>query len=131
MNPGSENGTLDKFHLGVSADGQSCMMIFIDEEHRAIRCTADFAQFSAFIANLNRAAAEMARRRCVLGEEDAPAHTPMNVTFAKFQLSRDDSYIEGALVGEAGEIVGIRMHPDVACQITRAMLLTAPAASSC
>src|SRR5205807_9584451 len=28
---------LDKFQLGVSADGQSCMMIFIDEEQRAIR----------------------------------------------------------------------------------------------
>ena len=33
MNLSDENGTLDKFHLGVSADGQSCMMIFIDEDH--------------------------------------------------------------------------------------------------
>ena len=48
--------SLDKFHLGVSTDGQSCMMIFIDEEHRTIRCAADFEQFSAFIASLNRAA---------------------------------------------------------------------------
>ena len=55
----------------------------------------------------------------------------MNVTFAEFQLSRDDSYIEGALIGDSGEIVGIRMHPDVACQLTRAMLMTTPAASSC
>ncbi len=67
MNLGDENGTLDKFHLGVSADGQSCMMIFIDEEHRAIRCTADFAQFHAFITSLTCAAAEMARRRAALG----------------------------------------------------------------
>jgi hypothetical protein len=123
---------LDKFHLGVSADGQSCMMIFIDEEQRAIRCTADFAQFSAFIASLNRAAAEMARRRSALGDDEASASSgALNVTFAEFQLSRDDEYIEGALVGDSGEIVGIRMHPDVACQVTRAMLMTAPAASSC
>ena len=131
MNLGDENGTLDKFHLGVSADGQSCMMIFIDEEQRAIRCTADFAQFSAFITSLTRAATEMARRRTALGEDEAAPNGAMNVTFAEFQLSRDDAYIEGALVGESGEIVGIRMHPDVACQITRAMLMTAPAASRC
>jgi hypothetical protein len=123
---------LDKFHLGVSADGQSCMMIFIDEEQRAIRCTADFAQFNAFISSLTRAAAEMTRRRSAMGDDDTTASSSaLNITFAEFQLSRDDEYIEGALVGDSGEIVGIRMHPDVACQITRAMLMTAPAASSC
>ena len=131
MNLDSENGTLDKFHLGVSADGESCMMIFIDEDHRAIRCAANFAQFNALIASLNRAAAEMARRRNMLGEEASTPSGSMNVTFAEFQLSRDDSYIEGALIGDSGEIVGIRMHPDVACQLTRAMLMTTPAASSC
>ena len=125
------NGTLDKFHLGVSADGRSCIMIFLDEDKRAIRCTADFAQFNAFIANLNRAAGEMARRRNSLGDEEPMPSSAMNVTFAEFQLSRDDDYIEGALIGDAGEIVGIRMHPDVACQLTRAMLMTTPAASSC
>ena len=56
-------GTLDKFHLGVSADGQTCMMVFVDEDQRTIRCVADFSEFNAFIANLNRAAAEMMRRR--------------------------------------------------------------------
>jgi len=127
-----DNGTLEKFHLGLSADGQSCLMIFLDEERRTIRYTADFAQFSAFIASLNRAAAEMARRRSAFGEEEESVPSgAMNVTFAEFQLSHDDDYIEGALIGESGEIVGIRMHPDVACQITRAMLMTAPAASSC
>jgi hypothetical protein len=131
MIPDNGNGTLDKFHLGVSADGRSCMMIFLDEDQRAIRCTADFAQFNAFIANLNRAAAEMARRRNALGDEEATPSGAMNVTFAEFQLSRDDDYIEGALIGDSGEIVGIRMHPDVACQLTRAMLMTTPAASSC
>ena len=131
MIPGDENGTLEKFHLGLSADGQSCMMIFLDEERRTIRYTADFAQFHAFIASLNRAATEMARRRSELGEGESAPSGAMNVTFAEFQLSRDDDYIEGALIGDSGEIVGIRMHPDVACQITRAMLMTAPAASSC
>jgi hypothetical protein len=132
MIPGDENGTLDKFHLGLSADGQSCLMIFLDEERRTIRYTADFAQFHAFIASLNRAAAEMQRRRAASGDEDDSAPSgALNVTFAEFQLSRDDDYIEGALIGDSGEIVGIRMHPDVACQITRAMLMTAPAASSC
>jgi hypothetical protein len=131
MIPGDENGTLEKFHLGLSADGQSCMMIFLDEDRRTIRYTADFAQFHAFIASLNRAAAEMARRRSELGEDESAPSGAMNVTFAEFQLSRDDDYIEGALIGDSGEIVGIRMHPEVACQITRAMLMTAPAASSC
>src|SRR5437773_5799875 len=124
MTLGNGNGTLDKFHLGVSADGRNCMLIFIDEEQHAIQCTADFAQFNAFIASLNRAAAEMARRRNELGDDEATPCATMNVTFAEFQLSRDDDYIEGALIGDSGEIVGIRMHPDVACQMTKAVLRT-------
>jgi hypothetical protein len=130
---------LDKFHLGVSPDGQTCIMIFIDEEQRAIRCTADAAQFDAFIASLNRAAAEMARRRNALGDlageqegdEQPTSSGALNVAFAEFQLSRDDDYIEGALISDTGEILGIRMHPQVVCQVTQAMLKTTPAASSC
>jgi len=124
-------GTLDKFHLGVSADGQSCMMIFIDEDQRTIRCVADFSEFNAFIANLTRAAGEMARRRQEEGDEQGPDSTTLNVAFAEFQLSPNDAYIEGALVGDSGQIVGIRMCPEVACQLTKAMLMTAPAASRC
>jgi hypothetical protein len=124
-------GTLDKFHLGVSADGQSCMMIFIDEDQRTIRCVADFSEFNAFIANLNRAADEMARRRHVEGDEKSVASGTLIVAFAEFQLSPNDAYIEGALVGDSGQIVGIRMCPEVACQLTKAMLMTAPAASRC
>jgi hypothetical protein len=124
-------GTLDKFHLGVSADGQSCMMIFVDEDQRTIRCVADFSEFNAFIANLNRAADEMARRRHEDGDEQSVASGTLNVAFAEFQLSPTDAYIEGALVGDSGQIVGIRMCPEVACQLTKAMLMTAPAASSC
>ena len=56
-------GTLDKFHLGVSADGRSCVMVFMGEDRHTINCVADFAEFNAFIASLNHAANEMARRR--------------------------------------------------------------------
>ena len=125
------SGTLDKFHLGVSADGTTCMMVFVDEDQNAIRCVADFSEFNAFIANLNRAAAEMQRRRHEEGDEQGPVCGTLNVAFAEFQLSPTDAYIEGALVGDAGQIVGIRMAPDVACQLTKAMLMTASAASRC
>ncbi len=125
------SGKLDKFHMGVSADGQSCMMIFVDEDQRIIKCLADFSEFNAFIANLNRVAGEMARRRSAMGDEEETVSGTLNVAFAEFQLSPTDSYIEGALVGDSGQIVGIRMCPEVACQLTKAMLMTAPAASSC
>ncbi len=55
----------------------------------------------------------------------------LNVASGAFQMSAGDNYIEGALVGDTGEIVGIRMCPEVAFQLTRAMLATAPAASAC
>lgn len=126
-------GTLDKFHLGVSADGQNCMMIFVDEGKHTIQCVADFAEFKAFIDSLNRAAHEMARR---LGDEagaltSAGAIVPVkNLTGASFQRNPNDEYIEGALIADTGEIVGIRMCPDVACQMTRAVLMSA-AATAC
>ena len=124
-------GTLDKFHLGVSADGQTCMMVFVDEEQHTIRCVADFSEFNTFIASLNRAAVEMARRRHEEGGEEGPVCGTLNVAFAEFQRSPSDQYIEGSLVGDTGEIVGIRMCPEVACQLTKAMLLSTPEASRC
>lgn len=125
--------TLDKFHLGVSADGRSCVMVFVDEAHRTIDCVADFAEFNAFISSLNQAANEMARRRNALGDEEegGARFDTINVASAAFQLNPDAGYIEGALVGDSGEVLGIRMCPEVACQMTRAVLMTAPAASSC
>jgi hypothetical protein len=73
----------------------------------------------------------MSRRRHEEGDEEGPACGTLNVAFAEFQPSPTDAYIEGALVGDAGQIVGIRMAPDVACQLTKAMLMAAPAASTC
>lgn len=127
----TQTGTLDKIHLGVSADGQNCLIVFVDEAQHTIKCIADFSEFNAFIANLNAAAAEMSRRRQAEGNEEGPDCGTLNVAFAEFQLSPTDEYIEGALVGDSGQIVGIRMRPEVACQVTKAMLMTAPAASSC
>ena len=57
------NGTLDKFHLGVSADGQTCMMVFVDEDQRTIRCVAHSSQFTPYTPTLTRAAAELPPRR--------------------------------------------------------------------
>jgi hypothetical protein len=128
-----DTGTLDKFHLGISADGRSCVMVFVGEDHRTINCVADFAEFNAFIASLNHAANEMARRRSALGDEEdgGTRFDTMNVASAAFQMNPIAGVIEGALVGSSGEIMGIRMCPEVACQLTRAMLMSAPAASSC
>jgi len=127
------NGTLDKFHLGISADGRSCVMVFVDDDHHTINCVANFVEFNAFIASLNHAANEMGRRRSELGdqEEGGARFDTMNVASAAFQMNIDAGYIEGALVGSGGEIMGIRMCPEVACQLTRAMLMSAPAASTC
>ena len=132
-------GTLDKFHLGVSADGKSCVMVFVDESQHSINCVADFAEFKAFISSLSHAADEMARRRTASGDSDDETVTDetvirpatLNVASAAFQMNKDEGYIEGALVGDAGEVVGVRMCTEVACQLTRAMLMSAPAASSC
>lgn len=123
--------TIEKFHLGVSADGQSCMLMFVDEQQRTMKCVADFSEFNAFIASLTKVAGEMARRRSDTGDETGPDCGTLNVAFAEFQLSPTDAYIEGALVGDAGQIVGIRMCPEVAAQISKAMLMTTPAASRC
>jgi hypothetical protein len=133
MDVDSVTGILDKFHLGVSSDGQNCVMVFVDEDHRTINCVADFAEFNAFISSLNHAANEMARRRNALGndEDGGTRLDTMNVASAAFQMNRDAGYIEGALIGDSGEVVGIRMCPEVACQLTRAMLMSAPAASTC
>jgi hypothetical protein len=128
----TQTGTLDKFHLGVSADGRSCVMVFVDDDSRTINCVANFAEFNAFISSLNNAANEMARRRNALGddEEAGTRFDTIHVASSAFQLNVDGGYIEGALVGDSGEVLGVRMSPEVACQMTRAVLNTTPAAGT-
>ena len=91
-----------------------------------------------FIASLQRMAAEMARRRALLVEDDGGVEQPaldtisgaMNIASADFRTT-DDGYIVGSMVGEGGRVVGIRMRPDVANEMTRNMLRSAPLASTC
>ena len=124
-------GTLYNFHIGISRDGTNCMMVFIDEDQRTTTCSASFTEFSHFIANLTRAAEEMALRRAEqFDPEQALSPGAVNVSSAAFRLCAHDGYLLGALASDAGEVVGIRMCPDVASQMTRAMLLTLPAATA-
>ena len=131
--------TLAKFHLGLAADGTSCAMVFVDEHQHSIACSASFSDFMRFIASLQRAAAEMARRRVLPAEDDEGCEQPpldtvsgvINVASADFRTCTDDGYILGSLVGEGGQVVGIRMRPDVANEMTRNMLRSARVASTC
>jgi len=125
------DGTLINFQLGISTDGTNCMMVFVDEDQRTTTCSANFNEFNQFIASLAQAASEMARRRSEqLSSEPDLSLGSINISSAAFKLSAADGYVLGALAGNAGEVVGIRMCPDVANQMTRAMLLTLPAMST-
>ena len=139
-------GTLEKFHLGLAADGTTCALLFVDERHRSIACIASFADLNGFIVSLTRAAAEMARRRAMLMQDDAPStddaivavtgsddERPMafNIASSTFRLCADDGYIVGSLVDDGGQVVPVRMRPDVANEMTRNMLKTAQVASAC
>ena len=125
------DGTLVNFQLGISTDGTNCMMVFVDEDQRTMTCSANFNEFNQFIASLTQAASEMARRRSEQIEDGrALSLGAINVSSAAFKLCSHDGYVLGALAGNAGEIVGIRMCPDVASQMTRAMLLTLPVMST-
>jgi len=135
---GDAPGTLAKFHLGLTADGTSCAMVFVDEHQRSIACIASLSDIVGFIASLQRTAAEMARRRALLDEDDGGVEQPaldtiggaINIASADFRMT-DDGYIVGSMVGEGGQVVGIRMRPDVANEMTRNMLRSAPVASTC
>ena len=54
-----------------------------------------------------------------------------NVASSTFRLCADDGYIVGSLVDDDGQVVPIRMRPDVANEMTRNMLKTAQVASAC
>lgn len=124
------DGSLANFQLGISADGTNCMMVFVDDEQRMTTCSVNFLEFSQFIASLSQAAGEMARRRTEALKDEPASALALNVSSAAFKLCAHDGYLLGALASDAGEVVGIRMCPDVASQMTRAMLLTLPAMSA-
>jgi hypothetical protein len=128
-------GTLAKFHLGLAADGMSCAMVFVDDHQHSIGCIASFPDLMGFIASLQRVAREMTRRQALPDEsgEQAALDTigAIDIASADFRMCTDDGYIVGSLVGESGQVVGIRMRPDVANEMTRNMLRSAPVASAC
>jgi hypothetical protein len=139
-------GTLAKFHLGMAADGMSCAMVFVDEHNYSIACIASFADLNGFIVSLTQAAAEMAQRRALLlpSDDDEEAaldarhdarrgatSRAINVASSDFRMCDDDGTILGSLVGEGGQVVGIRLRPDVANEMTRNMLRTVRVASTC
>lgn len=135
-------GTLEKFHLGLAADGTSCAMVFVDDQHRSIACVASFADLNGFIVSLTRAAGEMARRRRQDGQtvpvgtfsaaampSDAAADTT-TLASSEFRQSRDDDYVVGTLVADDGHAVSVRMTATVANEMTRNMLRAARAVSN-
>lgn len=136
-------GALERFHLGISSDGTSCLLLFIDEDRHAINCAANFAEFNAFIASLSQAAAEMTRRRTAQNDDqshgqsdidfmpDAAPVQAITVASAAFQMSPQGECMLGSLIGDGGEVVGIRLPPNVANEMTKAMLMASPAASVC
>ena len=127
-------GTLAKFHLGLAADGQSCAMVFIDEEQHSIACIAGFSDLQGFIDSLTQAAEELARRRggeVDESDEGLPSSGSFNVKSTNFRMCDEDGTILGSLVGEGGQVVGIRMQPHVANEMTRNMLRTARVVSTC
>ena len=142
----SAPGTLEKFHLGLAADGTTCALVFVDERHRSIACIASYADLNGFIVSLSRAASEMARRRAMLMQDDAPSAdddmtsitaaddgraAAFNIASANFQLCAADGCIVGSLVDDNGQVLPICMRPDVANEMTRNMLKTARVASAC
>ena len=140
-------GTLEKFHLGLAADGMTCALVFVDERHHSIACIASFADLNGLIVSLTRAATEMARRRAIVTPDDAPAtdddddvavtgagddrQAAFNIASSAFRLCADDGYIVGSLVDGDGQVMPIRMRADVANEMTRNMLKTAQVASAC
>jgi hypothetical protein len=137
--PNSAPGTLAKFHLGLASDGSSCALVFVDEDQNSIACIAGFADLEGFITSLTQAAREMARRRATEpgaqpDESEAVSRVPVgaiDVASTKFQLCDEDGTILGSLVGDGGQVVGIRLKPHVANEMTRNMLLSARVTGTC
>ena len=118
---------MSQFHLGVSADGRECLMVFVDEEQHAMKCVAEFAEFRAFVANLTEIANEMARRQMQAGEQTPLSRPIVDVSSGVFTHDAAEGVITGALTGSAGGSVPVRMSPEVATQLCRALLMASPA----
>lgn len=140
----SSPGTLEKFHLGLAADGMTCALVFVDEHHRSIACIASFADLNGFILSLTRAAAEMARRRSMVVRDDAPDDdgvvdadpdddrpAAFDIASSSFRVCPDDGRIAGTLIGDDGQAIPIRMRQDVANEMMRDMLRMAQASGAC
>lgn len=135
MEPSSS--MINQFHLGVSADGGECLMVFVDEEQRAMKCVANFSEFRAFVSGLCEIAEEMARRQsteddpaAIEGGETVRIASPrglLDVASGAFAHDADRDCIKGALVGADGNLLGLKMSPEVASQLSRALLLATPA----
>jgi len=134
MDPSSS--MISQFHLGVSADGGECLMVFVDEEQRAMKCVANFTEFRAFVTGLCEIAEEMARRQAsdASETEDEDGTTTiarpnglLDVASGAFAHDAQRDCIKGALVGADGGMVGVKMSPEVASQLSRALLLATPA----
>lgn len=124
-------GTLAKFHLGLSADGTRCALVFVDEDRHSIACIAGPGDLERFIGSLSEAARQLARRRTAEGGQaaaGAPSTTvpgAIEVASSAFQRCEVDGSIIGYLIGDAGQVVGIRMKPHVAHEMTRNVLRSA------
>lgn len=132
-------GTLETFHLGLAADGTSCAMVFVDEDHRSIACVASYADLNGLIVSLTQAAAELARRRTLAAPDEAAvgqadgAGGPQlfNVVASTFQEHGEGGHILGTLVDECGRVVPLRLRQDIANELTRNLLKVARVASAC
>jgi hypothetical protein len=113
--------------------------VFVDEHQNSIACIADFPDLEGLITSLTEAAREMARRRCAAHgvqpqQIDAVPNAPtgaIDVASTDFQLCDEDGTIIGSLVGDGGQVVGIRLKPHVANEMTRNMLLSARVLGTC
>lgn len=121
-----------EFHIGMTEDGLRCLMVFIDEKRHVMECMLDFSELTSFISSLRETVSEMAGRQGTAN--DAPAAgtkimrcRPIDVSSSAFQVNPGDGSIMGTLVSDSGEVVGVRMRPEIACQLTRDLLLAATA----
>ena len=102
-----------------------------------MKCVANFSEFRAFVSGLCEIAEEMARRQSTENEPDGeeeqravrvgPPRGMLDVASGAFAHDSDRDCIKGALVGADGNMLGLKMSPEVASKLSRALLLATPA----